>query len=120
MLLVDLAAHGLRVGHGEDVFFHLHQIGMLEMTGREYYISDAGGTKPDGHELIARANIGFTLRVYGQHAIGFQFLRTSRDSHSAGAADRKQSEDVASVVYTLLGDDNFGAVEWRSGHPASP
>ena len=85
---------------------------MVDMNEREYYISDIFGTSPDGHELIARGNIGITVRVYGQHAIGFQFTGTTRDSHDVGAADRHQTEEIASIVYTLLGDDNFGAVKW--------
>lgn len=85
---------------------------MLDLTGREYYISDAGGASPDGYELIGRGTGGVTVRVYGQHAIGFQFVRTTRDTHSLGEEDRQQSEQIASIVYTLLGDDNFGAVDW--------
>ncbi|MFH0954214.1 MAG: DUF3943 domain-containing protein [Verrucomicrobiota bacterium] len=85
---------------------------MVDMNGREYYISDVHGTSPDGHELIGRANIGLTVRVFGQHALGLQFTSTSRDSHQVGAAERHQSEETASIVYTVLGDINFGAVEW--------
>jgi len=85
---------------------------MVDMNEREYYISDVYGTSPDGHELIGRANIGITVRVYGQHALGLQFTSSTRDSHDGGATDRHQTEQVVSVVYTLLGDDNFGVVEW--------
>ena len=70
------------------------------------------GTSPDGHELIGRGNIGLTVRVYGQHALGLQFTSTTRDSREVGAEDRHQTEEIVSVVYTLLGDNNFGAVEW--------
>jgi len=85
---------------------------MIDMNGREYYISDLQGSSPNGHELIRRANVGLTVRVYSQHALGFQFTSTTRDSHSVGAADRHQTEEIASIAYTLLGDNNFGAVEW--------
>ena len=85
---------------------------MVDMTGREYYISDVNGSSPGGHELIGRGNVGLTVRVYGQHALGVQFTSTTRDSHAVGAEDRYQTEEVASIVYTFLGDDNFGAVEW--------
>ena len=85
---------------------------MVDLNAREYYISDINGTSPDGHELIARGNVGLTVRVYGQHALGLQLTSTTRDSHSVGAEDRHQTEEIASVVYTLLGDDNFGAVQW--------
>lgn len=85
---------------------------MVDMNGREYYISDLHGSSPGGYELIGRANAGFTVRMFGQHAIGLQFTSTIRDSHQIGSGDRRQTEEVASVVYTFLGDDNFGAVEW--------
>lgn len=85
---------------------------MIDANERAYYISDVHGTSPDGHELIERGNIGFTVRVHGQHAIGLQFTATSRDASQAGLADRHQTEETVSLVYTLLGDNNFGAVEW--------
>ena len=85
---------------------------MVDMNERVYYISDVYGTNPDGHELIERGNVGLTARVYGQHALGLQFTSTTRDAHQVGADDRHQTEEVASIVYTLLGDDNFGAVNW--------
>lgn len=85
---------------------------MLDMNGREYYITDLCGSSPAGHELIGRGNIGLTVRVYGQHALGLQFTATTRYSHSVGSVDRDQTEEVASIVYTILGNNNFGAVEW--------
>ncbi|MBA4388906.1 MAG: DUF3943 domain-containing protein [Verrucomicrobia bacterium] len=85
---------------------------MMDMNGRVYYITDLHGSSPSGHELIERGNAGLSVRVYGQHAVGIQFTSTSRDGHVVGAADRRQTEEVASVVYTLLGDDNFGSVKW--------
>lgn len=85
---------------------------MVDMNGREYYISDVYGSSPSGHEQIGRANVGLTVRVYDQHAIGIQFTTTRRDSSVSGKKDRSQTEEVVSIAYTLLGDDNFGAVEW--------
>ena len=85
---------------------------MVDMNGREYYITDVRGTSPEGYELIGRGNVGLTVRVYDQHALGIQFTSTTRDGHVSGAGDRHQAEEIVSLVYTLLGDDNFGAVEW--------
>jgi hypothetical protein len=85
---------------------------MVDLNEREYYVSDWNNTGPDGHELIQRGNIGLTVRVYGQHAIGIQFTSTTRDATTVGMEDRHQTEQIASVVYTFLGDDNFGAVVW--------
>ena len=86
---------------------------MVDLNEREYYISDVNGTSPAGDEVIGRGNVGFTVRIYGQHALGVQFTSTSRDSHSIGTDDRHQREEIFSLVYTLLGDDNFGAVDWQ-------
>jgi hypothetical protein len=86
---------------------------MLDMNAREYYVSDVDfSSTPQGYELIGRGNVGFTVRLFGQHALGIQFVGTTRDSHVVGVADRHQTEEIVSVVYTLLGDDNFGAVRW--------
>ncbi|MCE9614459.1 MAG: DUF3943 domain-containing protein [Lentisphaerae bacterium] len=85
---------------------------MLDATGREYYISDVGGTSPGGYELIGRQNVGVTIRVCGQHGLGVRLVRTTRDAHVDGLSAREQMESIVSVAYTLLGDDNFGAVEW--------
>jgi hypothetical protein len=91
--------------------FIIGDLALVDMNERVYYISDLYGTSPAGHELIERGNIGLTMHIHGQQAIGFQFTSTSRDSSEVGA-DRRQTEQVASIVYTLLGDDNFGAVKW--------
>jgi hypothetical protein len=92
--------------------FIMGDLAMVDLNERVYYISDVFGTTPDGHELIGRGNVGLTVRVYSQHALGIQFTSTSRDSRSVGSADRNQTEQIVSLVYTFLGDDNFGAVEW--------
>ena len=86
---------------------------MLDMNAREYYVSDVDfDAAPKGYELIGRGNVGCTVRLFGQHAIGIQFTGTTRDSHVIGTADRHQTEEIVSVVYTLLGDNNFGVVGW--------
>lgn len=87
-------------------------LAMVDLNFREYYISDLYGTSTVGHEVIERVNVGLTVRVYGQHALGFQFTSATRDSREVDI-DRRQTEHIASIVYTLLGDDNFGAVKWR-------
>ncbi|MCF7864615.1 MAG: DUF3943 domain-containing protein [Kiritimatiellales bacterium] len=91
--------------------FIMNDLAMVDLNERVYYISDVYGTSPDGHELIQRGNVGLSVRVYGQHALGIQFTSTSRDSNSAGLADRRQTEQVVSLTYTFLGDNNFGVVD---------
>lgn len=94
---------------------------MLEATGRQYYVAgtgSGGGVSTDdfGGELITRSSVGFTVRVYGPHAIGVQFLRSTRDARFPGLQDRHQSIETVSLSYNFLGHTSFGAVEWRPGH----
>ena len=65
------------------------------------------------HRMRARTLVlGIGSPIVTDDAIGFQFTGTTRNSHDADAADKYQTEEIASIVYTFLGDDNFGAVEW--------
>ena len=104
---------GLRLIYGERA--------MLEGSGRFYYVAGVGegaGVSDDdfGRELIARASVGLTVRIWGPHAIGIQYLISSRESRSAGLPDRHQSVQTLSVSYNFLGHTRFGAVEWRPAH----
>jgi hypothetical protein len=97
---------------------------MLEVTGRQYYIagiSSGGGnsTNHSGQEIIARGNVGCTIRLYGPHAIGIQYLISTRDTSSSSVPERHQSIQTVSLTYTLLSHPHFGAVEWRSNVAAS-
>lgn len=91
---------------------------MLEASGRQYWVSGAGsgaGSEADhpGNELITRANTGFTLRVYGPHALGIQYTISTRDTRPDDLPDRHQSVQTVGLSYTFLGQTRFGAVEWR-------
>ncbi len=86
---------------------------MLDLTGRAYYLTGVGGDDPGGRETIYRLNSGFTVRIYGRHALGLQYLASVRDAHYPDRAASHQSAGTVSLVYTLLGDTKFGAVEWR-------
>ncbi|HEU5304474.1 MAG TPA: hypothetical protein VFU40_07515, partial [Gemmatimonadales bacterium] len=91
---------------------------MLEASGRLYYVTGAGsgagaGTSSSGNEIIARGNAGFTLRVYGPHALGIQYTVSTRDARFADLRDRHQSVQTVSLSYSFLGQTRFGAVEWR-------
>jgi hypothetical protein len=100
---------GLRLIFGERA--------MLEATGREYYVagvnSSTSGNDNLGRELIARGNVGFTVRIYGPHALGLQYVVTSRDARFHDLRDRHQSLETVSLSYNFLGHTRFGAVEWR-------
>ena len=87
---------------------------MFDLTGRMYYISGVGGDDPGGREDINRLQAGFTIRVYGRHALGIQYIASIRDAHYPDKADSHQTLGTVSLVYTFLGDTKFGAVEWRN------
>jgi hypothetical protein len=86
---------------------------MFDLTGRAYYLTGVGGDDPGGSETIGRLNMGFTVRIYGRHALGIQYIASSRDAQYPDRADSHQSVGTLSLVYTFLGDARFGAVEWR-------
>jgi hypothetical protein len=107
--LVPQALLGLRLILGERA--------MLEASAREYYVIGlSSGTREHdrfGRELIVRANLGVTVRVYGPHAIGLQYVISSRDARFQDQRDRHQSVETLSLSYNFLGHTRFGAVEWR-------
>ena len=103
---------GLRLIFGERV--------MLEATGRQYYVagtSSSGHTKVDtthfGQEVILRASVGITVRLWGPHALSLQYLVSSRNTGSPKLSDRHQSLETVTLAYNFLGHTRFGAVEWR-------
>jgi len=90
-------------------------VAMLDATGREYYISCVGAPIARGTEKIARGNVSFTVRVFGHHAIGIQYVESRRNAEYAGLATRYQTEKTFSLAYNFIGDARFGEVEWRDG-----
>ncbi len=86
---------------------------MFDLTGRAYYLSGMGGGDPGGRENIERLNMGFTVRIYDRHALGIQYIASTRDAKYPDRPDSHQSVGTVSLVYTLLGKPGFGAVEWR-------
>ena len=89
---------------------------MFDLTGRAYYLTGMGGGDPGGTENIDRLNMGFTVRIYGRHALGIQYIASIRDAQYPDRADSHQTTGTVSLVYTLLGDTQFGAVEWRGAN----
>ena len=86
---------------------------MFDLTGRAYYVSGMGGGDPGGSENVDRLNAGFTVRLFGHHALALQYIASIRNATYPDRADTRQTMGTVSLVYTLLGDTKFGAVEWR-------
>jgi hypothetical protein len=86
---------------------------MFDLTGRAYYLTGMGGDDPGGRENIDRLDMGFTVRIYGRHALGLKYIASVRNAQYPDRADSHQSTGTVSIVYTFLGKNRFGAVEWR-------
>jgi hypothetical protein len=86
---------------------------MFDLTGRAYYVTGSGSDNPGGRENVDRLNMGLTVRLFGRHALGIQYVASLRDAQYPDRADTRQTVGTASLVYTLLGSPGFGAVEWR-------
>jgi hypothetical protein len=91
---------------------------MLETTLRQYWVVGLGtgaseGAQPYDHELINRASVGLTVRIYGPHALSVGYLISAREAHVPSLGDRHQSVQTVTLSYNFLGRTRFGAVEWR-------
>jgi hypothetical protein len=86
---------------------------MFDSTARAYYLTGIGGEDPGGREAINRMNAGLHFRILGPHALGIQYITSSRDARYPNRATSHQTTGTVSLVYTLLGDTRFGAVDWR-------
>jgi hypothetical protein len=86
---------------------------MLDVTGREYYVTGLLSADPQGRENILRADGSFTLRIFDRHGIAIRYAVSHRDAQYPQVAFRDQTISSVSLMYVLLGESGFGAVEWR-------
>jgi hypothetical protein len=101
-----------------DLRLGFDDLAMVNVTTREYYVTGLGGTQPRGDDIIGRWNVGLTVRVYGRHALGIQYLSSTRNAnYRNGQLGTHQTAEAYSITYTYLSDTHFGSVEWR-GAPA--
>lgn len=84
----------------------------LDMTGREYFVTNVGGAT-SGHDNIIRTDLAFTWRIKRQQAISVRYLWNRRDASYITLGDRAQIRTTVGIFYTLLGNEHFGAVDWR-------
>jgi hypothetical protein len=87
----------------------------LDMSAREYFVSRVGADDRGrgGHDNIARADLSFTWRIHKRHAVSIKYLWTRRDAAYPDLGDRTQQRGTLGIFYTLIGQDGFGAVDWR-------
>jgi hypothetical protein len=84
----------------------------LDVTARRFLV-DNTTLRGEGHDRILRADASFTMRVYRQHAIAVRYVLSRRNVASPDLGSRRQSRGTIGIFYTNLGNDGFGAVEWR-------
>jgi hypothetical protein len=94
-------------------------LAMLEASTRQYWVVGLGagaseGAEKFGHELINRANVSLTVRIYGPHALSLGYLVSTRDARVPGGGERHQLVQTVTLSYNFLGHTRFGAGEWRS------
>ena len=85
----------------------------LDVTGREYFVSNVASGTSGGHDNIVRLDAALTWRVYKQHAVSIRYLGNRRDASFAGGPNGRQVRNTVGIFYTLLGQDRFGSVDWR-------
>jgi len=86
---------------------------MIDLTGREYYVSGVLSPEPHAWEHIVRGDMSFTWRIYGRHGVALQYVVSHRDAHYPFVEVRDQTVGTFSLAYVFLGSTGFGAVEWR-------
>ena len=93
-------------------------VAMLDMQGRAYYIGGLYSSDTTSKETILRGQVALTLRVYGHHALGLQFVSTVRNSNFFDVEGGLEEVGAVSLFYTYVADTDFGAVDWRDvGRP---
>ncbi len=71
---------------------------MIDMAGREYYVSGLGSDDVHGSETIFRGNLGFNVRLVGGHAIGVRFVESNRDARYGKLPGQRFSEGTVTRV----------------------
>jgi hypothetical protein len=97
---------------------------MVEASGRQYWVVGLGagaseGAERFGHELINRASVSLTVRIYGRHALSLGYLVSTRDARFPDGGDRHQTVQTVTLSYNFLGHTRFGAVDGRPSELAS-
>ena len=86
---------------------------MVDLSGREYSVSDVLSPEQGGWENILRGEMSVTLRVADRHGLALRYLFSHRDAHYPDVEYRDQTVGTLSLMYVLLGETGFGAVDWR-------
>jgi hypothetical protein len=89
----------------------------LDLTGREYFVSNVASGTTGGHDNILRGDASLTYRVAKQQAITLKAIGNRRDARFENPGAQRQTQVTVGLFYTLLGQDRFGTVDWRTPNP---
>jgi hypothetical protein len=70
-----------------------------------------------GRDDVSRMESALTWRITGPHAVGISYVWSHRSAAFPSSVAQRQTLGQFGIYYTLLGRQDFGAVEWR--HPDS-
>src|SRR5581483_3848247 len=92
----------------------------IDSTVRDYYVSRLGASESTGDENILRADLSMTLRVWNLHGLTVRYTESRRNANYEGIGPTRQNVGAISIVYSLLGQTRFGAVDWRPPEQGGP
>jgi hypothetical protein len=92
----------------------------LDLTARDYYVSDMLAPEKGGSENIVRGDVALTVRIYNLHAIALKYVGSRRDASYADLPDTYQRVGAFSIGYAYLGQTRSGAVDWRPKSDGGP
>jgi hypothetical protein len=85
----------------------------VDLTAREYFVSNLSAGNRGGHDNIVRADASLRWRIYRQHAVSVRYQLSRRDAVFPDLGNRVQSRATVGVFYTLLGSQRLGRSDWR-------
>lgn len=86
---------------------------MIDLTAREFYVSDVLSPEQRAWENILRGESSLTVRIYDRHGLAVRYQHAHRNANYSGIDYRNQDVGMASLMYVFLGESGFGAVDWR-------
>ncbi len=86
---------------------------MIDFTGHDYWVTGLLSPEPHAYENIIRGEASGTLRLFGRHGIALRYVLSHRDASYPQIAYKDQTVGTLYLMYVLLGEPGFGAVEWR-------
>ena len=84
----------------------------LDVSAREYFVSNVGAAARGGHDNIVRLDASLTWRIYERHGISLRYLLNRRDAFYPDVGDSSQTRGTIGLYYTYIGHDRFGFVDY--------